>query len=72
MVDASDKFSLYLAGIIAPTLLAIVALIMINEAAMDSKVAELIKAGIPPTEALCAIRPSYSGCVVRFSGDRDE
>lgn len=64
-MDSSDKFGLYLAATIISGILTVVVICMLNEATMDRKVVELIKAGTPPAEALCAIRPSYSGCVVR-------
>jgi hypothetical protein len=69
-MDSEDKFWVCVVGIVAITLISILGSFILVDVATDRRIADLIKSGTPPADAVCAMRPSYSGCTVRLNGDK--
>ncbi len=55
--------------VIATTLVAIVGAFIAHDTLTDRRIADMVKSGTPSAEAMCAMRPSYSGCTTRILGE---
>lgn len=70
-MDSSDKFMLGVIGIISAGIYLVIFTFVMHDQNMDKNITELIKYGTPPAEAICAIRPSYSGCTSRIGVENE-